>query len=135
VTVTFETLVFDSSNGFDPPGFFWPERLGNFTAPCNKSADPRLLPPVVPVAIGTQAGVPFSGVVPTVPPVPSNTNSAPPVDDDPPVDDQDVSGSGLPVTGGNASTSLLIALVLFQFGLILAVRSVRATPRTTGQHA
>jgi len=46
----------------------------------------------------------------------------------------DPPGSDLPQTGGNQTTSLLIALVLFQIGLILAVRSVRATPKTVPRH-
>ena len=44
-------------------------------------------------------------------------------------DGTDTSGGTLPKTGGNPISTLVLAIGLFQIGLILAVRSIRATPR------
>ena len=48
-------------------------------------------------------------------------------------DGTDTSGGTLPKTGGNPISTLVLAIGLFQIGLILAVRSIRATPRPARQ--
>jgi len=128
VKATVESIAFDSNVASKGGKFNWPAPqadLSTFTTVCNKSATPQTDSTIK--AIGVTAAVPFTGTVtaaPTLDPGPTSVAT-----------DPAGNGSDLPQTGGNPLASLIVALILFQLGIILAVRSVRATPRSRGAHA
>jgi hypothetical protein len=136
VFVELETIAFDTKSL--QPDFNWPNGPADtFLTVCNKSAAPltatvsgagRVTAQAAIVPIGVTAAVPFEGEVtppPTIPPADDNGGGG---------DGTDTSGGTLPQTGGNPISSLWVALILFQIGLIMAVRSVRAVPVKTARH-
>ena len=137
VFVELETIAFDTKS--QQPDFNWPNGPADtFLTICNKSANPttatslssptkKIKAQAAIVPIGVTAAVPFVGEVPPPPTIP-------PVDDNGGGDGKDTSGGTLPKTGGNPISSLWVALILFQIGLIMAVRSVRAAPVKTARH-
>ncbi len=137
VFVELETIAFDTKS--TNPDFTWPNLpKDTFTTICNKSANPltatslsgrakKVKAQAAITPIGVTAAVPFVGEV-TPPP------TIPPVDDNGGGGGTDTSGGTLPKTGGNPISSLWVALILFQIGLIMAVRSVRAAPVKTARH-
>jgi hypothetical protein len=137
VFVELQTIAFDTRSL--QPDFNWPNGPADtFLTVCNKSAAPltatsltsptkKIKAQAAIVPIGVTAAVPFEGEV-TPPP------TIPPVDDNGGGDGTDTSGGTLPNTGGNPISSLWVALILFQIGLIMAVRSVRAAPVKTARH-
>jgi uncharacterized repeat protein (TIGR01451 family) len=121
-----DTITFDSNSLSTGGTFNWPgEGTSQFTTVCNKGTNPS----TDPQPIGLLAAVPFEGELPPEPPAPPAVPE--PTDTDGDDDsDNDGSGSGLPQTGPLGTTeSLILAAILFQLGLILAVRSVRSQPR------
>ena len=137
VFVELQTIAWDTKS--QQPDFNWPNGPADtFLTVCNKSASPltatslrsptkKIKAQAAIVPIGVTAAVPFVGEV-TPPP------TIPPVDDNGGGDFKDTSGGTLPNTGGNPVSSLWVALILFQIGLIMAVRSVRAAPVKTARH-
>ena len=137
VFVELQTIAFDTKSL--QPNFNWPNGPADtFLTVCNKSANPltatslsgstkKIKAQAAIVPIGVTAAVPFVGEV-TPPP------TIPPVDDNGGGGGTDTSGGTLPKTGGNPISSLWVALILFQIGLIMAVRSVRAAPVKTARH-
>ncbi|MSX83307.1 MAG: hypothetical protein F2740_03065, partial [Actinobacteria bacterium] len=138
VFVELQTIAFDTKSV--QPDFNWPNGPADtFLTVCNKSANPltatslsgstkKIKAQAAIVPIGVTAAVPFVGEVPpppTIPPVDDNGGGG---------DGTDTSGGTLPKTGGNPISSLWVALILFQIGLIMAVRSVRAAPVKTARH-
>jgi len=138
VFVELQTIAFDTKSL--QPDFNWPNGPADtFLTVCNKSAAPlkatslssptkKIKAQAAIVPIGVTAAVPFEGEVtppPTIPPADDNGGGG---------DGTDTSGGTLPKTGGNPISSLWVALILFQIGLIMAVRSVRAAPVKTARH-
>lgn len=120
----YNNLGADSGNGDALTGIF------DFV--CNRDSDPAsqgVDPIGLQVSFLVDADAPPTGITPD----PEQTT--PPTTDETTDPTSDTSGSTLPATGGSFTPNLLAALVLFQLGLILAVRSVRATPRQRGAHA
>jgi hypothetical protein len=124
VNLWYNNLAADSGNGDALTGIF------DFV--CNEDSDPASAgvdPIGLEVTFVVDADAPATGVTPS--PDPSTDPTTDPTADP----TSGTSGSGLPQTGAGFGTNVLAALVLFQVGLILAVRSVRATPRRRGAHA
>ena len=119
--VTLNGFIFNNvlnGDGEPPVGNF-------FTSQCNAGSAPVTSPqgfdqPTVDIT--SSNGAPPS----TVTPIPTEE----PIPDD----SSDTSGGGLPKTGANPFASLWVAIILFQIGLIMAVRSVRAIPVKTARH-
>jgi hypothetical protein len=96
-----------------------------FTSKCNAGTSPQTAPKAFTnpkVSITSSNEAPPSTIEPK--PTPTDDNG----------DGTDTSGGTLPKTGGNPISSLWVALILFQIGLIMAVRSVRAAPVKTARH-
>jgi uncharacterized repeat protein (TIGR01451 family) len=128
VEVVLQNLWFNSLN---------PDVSGNgealtgvFDLVCNTSEDPAgpdAEPIGTTVTFLADADAPDTGVTPDPDPTdPTNPVTEPTTD---------TSGAPLPQTGVTFGPSVIAALVLLQLGLILAVRSVRATPRRVRLHA
>jgi hypothetical protein len=142
VEVTLSTITFDSNSG---GAFNWPDSNDTFTTVCNKSDEPLVDTEITAASrvtrqafapIGLTAAVPFGGTVtppPTLTPAPTAGSSDEPTGANP--TDDGTSGGTLPSTGPlGTGTSLVLAFLLFQLGLIFAVRSVRAQPRIVRVH-
>ena len=96
-----------------------------FTSKCNAGTSPQTAPKAFTnpkVSITSSNEAPPSTIEPKPTPIDDNGGGT------------DTSGGTLPKTGGNPISSLWVALILFQIGLIMAVRSVRAAPVKTARH-